>query len=156
MPGCLLPSHNCLPRALCDETCSGRFALPFRIGNAVPHPRLPHLPAADSHDQEKSVSGISLIEKGGLAFAKIQNLIFAPQTLNRGELLIMTDKQLSESMCLQDVAMNLLAIGYSLEEAAQVLGVTVGTIYNWQRRDASFKPTVKNLRRQVDQQRHRK
>jgi transposase len=67
----------------------------------------------------------------------------------------MTDKQLSESMCLQDVAMNLLATGYSLEEAAQVLGVTVGAIYNWQRRDSSFKPTVKSLRKQVDQQKPR-
>jgi transposase len=64
----------------------------------------------------------------------------------------MTDKQLSESMCLQDVAMNLLATGYSLEEAAQVLGVTVSAIYNWQRRDFSFKPTLKNLRKQMERQ----
>jgi transposase len=64
----------------------------------------------------------------------------------------MTDKQLSESMCMQDVAMNLLAAGYSVEEAAQVLGVTVSAIYNWQRRGLSFKPTVKNLRKQMKQQ----
>jgi hypothetical protein len=73
------------------------------------------------------------------------------QTLNRGELLIMSDKQLSELMCLQDVAINLLATGYSMEEAAEVLGVTVVAISNWQRRNPAFRPIVKSLREQVEQ-----
>ena len=81
--------------------------------------------------------------------------LFALQTLNRGELLIMTDKQLSESTCLQEVAMNLLATGYSLDEAAQVLGITPSAIYNWCRRDSSFRTTLRNLRKQAKQKKQR-
>jgi hypothetical protein len=77
--------------------------------------------------------------------------LFDVQTLNQGELLVMSDKQLSEPMCLQDVAMNLLATGYSLEEVAEVLGVTVNAIYCWRRRDPSFRPIVKSLRKQIKQ-----
>ena len=78
--------------------------------------------------------------------------MFDVQTLNRGELLIMRDKQLSKLMCLQDVAINLLATGYSMEEVAEVLGVQVRAIEAWGRRDASFRPTLKNLSEQVEQQ----
>ena len=74
------------------------------------------------------------------------------QTLSQGGLLIVSDEQLSESMCLQDVAINLLATGYSIEEVAEVLGVTVVAISNWQRRNPSFRPTVKRLSEQVEQQ----
>jgi transposase len=67
----------------------------------------------------------------------------------------MTDKQLSEQMCLQDAAMNLLATGYSVEEAAQVLGLSPGAIYNWVRRNSAFRPTVESLRKQVPQRKGR-
>jgi transposase len=81
--------------------------------------------------------------------------MFDSQTLNRGELLIMNDKQLSESMCLQDAAMNLLATGYSMREVAEVLGVNVKTIYDWQCSDPSFRPTVMSLIDQVQPRRRR-
>jgi transposase len=66
-----------------------------------------------------------------------------------------SDKQLSESMCLQDVAMNLLAIGYSMAEVAEVLGFTVSSIYNWKYRNPSFSPTVKRLSEEVKQKKRR-
>jgi transposase len=72
------------------------------------------------------------------------------QTLKRGGLLTVDEKQLPESMCLQEVAMNLLATGYTVEEAAEILSVTPSTIYTWYRRDPSFKPTVNHLRKQME------
>ena len=67
----------------------------------------------------------------------------------------MSDKQLSGSMCLQDAAMNLLATGYSIEEVADVLGITVSAIANWKYRNPSFRPMVKSLSEEVEQQKRR-
>jgi hypothetical protein len=64
----------------------------------------------------------------------------------------MRNQQLSESICLQDAAMNLLATGYSIEEAAETLGVTANAINIWRRRNPSFKRTVKNISEKVKQQ----
>jgi predicted DNA-binding protein YlxM (UPF0122 family) len=88
-----------------------------------------------------------------VGFAKISSrlLLIDVQTLKRGELLIVSDKQLSEQMCLQDVAMNLLATGYSMKEVAEVLGINARTIYDWQRRDPSFRSTVISLHKQSKQ-----
>lgn len=62
----------------------------------------------------------------------------------------MRDQQLSELMCLQDVAINLLATGYTIEEVAEVLGLAARTIERWRYADPSFKRTLKNLSTQLD------
>jgi hypothetical protein len=64
----------------------------------------------------------------------------------------MRGKQLSEPMCLQDVAINLLATGYSMEEVADVLGIEVKIIKNWRRRDPSFRPLINSLSQQMSQE----
>ena len=53
-------------------------------------------------------------------------------------------------MSLQDAAINLLAIGYSVKDAAKILNVEPSTIRHWWGADPLFKPTVDALKQQAE------
>ena len=61
----------------------------------------------------------------------------------------MNDKSYAD-MSLQDAAINLLAIGYSVRDAAKILNVEPSTIRHWWGADPQFRPTVDALRRQAE------
>jgi transposase len=63
----------------------------------------------------------------------------------------MNDKSHAD-MSLQDAAINLLAIGYSVRDAAKILSVEPSTIRHWWGADPLFKPTVDALRLQAEPQ----
>ena len=63
----------------------------------------------------------------------------------------MNDKSHTD-MSLQDAAINLLAIGYSVKDAAKILNVEPSTIRHWWGADPQFKPTVDALRQQAESQ----
>lgn len=52
-------------------------------------------------------------------------------------------------MSLQDAAINLLATGYTVRDAARILNVEPSTIRHWWGADPMFKPTVDALRQQA-------
>jgi transposase len=53
------------------------------------------------------------------------------------------------AISLQDAAINLLATGYSVREAAKILNVEPSTIRHWWGADPQFKTTVATLRQQA-------
>ena len=67
----------------------------------------------------------------------------------------MSDEQFPERMDLREMAVNLLATGYSAAEVGQMIGIAPDTIRRWRRRDPSFEQAVKSLVEQIEQQRQR-
>ncbi|HKP13268.1 MAG TPA: hypothetical protein VJZ91_14205 [Blastocatellia bacterium] len=64
----------------------------------------------------------------------------------------MSERKYPEDMSLQEAAINLLAIGYTVRDAARILNVEPSTIRHWWGTDPLFKPTVDSLRRQAGSQ----
>jgi transposase len=62
------------------------------------------------------------------------------------------DKKGLADMSLQEAAINLLATGYSVREAATILRVEPSTIRHWWGADPQFRPTVDALRQQTEPQ----
>ena len=62
----------------------------------------------------------------------------------------MEDNKRIADMSLQEAAINLLAIGYSVREAAIILRVEPSTIRHWWGADPQFRPTVDALRQQAE------
>jgi hypothetical protein len=62
----------------------------------------------------------------------------------------MSDKKYPADMSLQEAAINLLATGYSVRDAARILNVEPSTIRHWWGADPLFKPTVDAVRQQSD------
>ena len=62
----------------------------------------------------------------------------------------MDDKKGLADMSLQEAAINLLATGYSVREAATILRVEPSTIRHWWGADPLFKPTIDAVRQQAE------
>lgn len=62
----------------------------------------------------------------------------------------MSDKNYPADMSLQEAAINLLATGYSVRDAARILDVEPSTIRHWWGADPLFKPTIDAVRQQSD------
>jgi len=61
----------------------------------------------------------------------------------------MSEKKYPAEMSLQEAAINLLATGYSVRDAARILNVEPSTIRHWWGADPLFKPTVDAVRQQA-------
>ena len=61
----------------------------------------------------------------------------------------MEDKKRIADISLQEAAINLLATGYSVKEAATILSVEPSTIRHWWGADPLFKPTVDAVRQKA-------
>ena len=68
----------------------------------------------------------------------------------RKQVAIVDDKKGLADMSLQEAAINLLATGYSVREAATILCVEPSTIRHWWGADPLFRPTVDALRQQTE------
>ncbi|MFL6213020.1 MAG: helix-turn-helix domain-containing protein [Blastocatellia bacterium] len=62
----------------------------------------------------------------------------------------MSDKKYPAEMSLQEAAINLLATGYSVRDAARILNVEPSTIRHWWGADPLFKPTIDAVRQQAE------
>ena len=61
----------------------------------------------------------------------------------------MSDKKYPADMSLQEAAINLLATGYTVRDAARILNVEPSTIRHWWGADPLFKPTIDAVRQQA-------
>ena len=62
----------------------------------------------------------------------------------------MSEKKYPAEMSMQEAAINLLATGYSVRDAARILNVEPSTIRHWWGADPLFKPTVDAIRQQAE------
>jgi transposase-like protein len=62
---------------------------------------------------------------------------------------MMGDASLPAEMSLQDAAINLLTVGYSISEAARILDVEPSTVRRWWSDDPLFKLRIEALKEQA-------